>query len=167
MCVHFVRPVGLAFISAIMLGCGSDPYVEGRPDTVPATGRVTHNGNPVQGAEVMFHVQGQSVPGTSAEGHSAFARTDADGRFELMTFEPGDGAVPGDYRISIKKVEAVEQAEVFDEDDPRYDPDAGTDDLPPPRHLLPEKYSSPGTSQLTETVTADGPNEFSLELTDD
>jgi hypothetical protein len=148
-------------------GCGGDPHLADRPQTAPVTGQVTYNGNPVEGATVTFRPAGAGVPGAlgSGDGQGAVGQTDSNGRFQLTTFSPNDGAVPGQYQVSIRKLDKAEQPEVFDEDDPRYDPDVGTEETAPPKHLLPEKYANPQTSGLTETVS-DGENEFQFDLTD-
>src|SRR5262249_58322349 len=63
-------------------------------------GIVTVNGQPLAGATVTFH--------PAEEGRRpASGRTDDDGTFELTTFHPGDGALPGTYKITVSK--AVEE----------------------------------------------------------
>jgi len=80
---------------AVASACG-----DGRIKTYPVSGKVLVDGRPAAGARVVFH---------PIEGDEAFMRerpvdmaTDADGGFELMTFEPGDGAPAGKYRVGIK-----------------------------------------------------------------
>src|SRR5690606_37354306 len=124
-----------------------------RPATVPVEGKVLLNGEPVEGASVVFSADVERTPGQPPGGKSAFGKTQSDGTFKLTTFETDDGAVPGKYFISVKKMEKVEQAEVLPESDPNYDPSAGTEPVPPPKNLLPEKYSNPRKSGLNETVT--------------
>jgi hypothetical protein len=69
----------------IVTGCGQS-------DTISVTGTVTLNGKPADQAEVMF---------TPAEGRMASGVTDSSGRFELSTNSPGDGAVPGDHKVTV------------------------------------------------------------------
>ena len=77
--------LGLLFV----LGCSSsDDGVAGRPKTYPVDGLVLYNGNPVEGATVVFN--------SPTENRGAAGLTDAQGRFTLKTFKPGDGAVAGD-----------------------------------------------------------------------
>jgi len=61
-------------------------------ETIKVTGTVTFNGKPAEEAEVMF---------TPATGRMASGVTDNAGRFELSTNSPGDGAMPGDHKITI------------------------------------------------------------------
>ena len=141
-----IRLTGLLLLAFSIPGCGS-----GRPKTVVVTGTVTYKGDPVEDASVVFFKDKGAPPATG--------QTDASGTFTLTTFEPNDGAVPGDYVVTVAKVESA--------------PDI-TDDgrLPPPpsdkpsKSLIPMKYSEPKSSGLKETVDAPGPNEFSFYLTD-
>jgi hypothetical protein len=64
----------------------------GKSETVPVTGTVTLNGQPAKDAEVIF---------TPSQGRVASGATDAAGRFSLSTNKPGDGAVPGDHKVTI------------------------------------------------------------------
>jgi hypothetical protein len=61
-------------------------------------GVVTFDGQPLEGATVIFVPSGE-VASTAA------GPTDAQGRFELTTRSPGDGVMPGDYRVTITKKE--------------------------------------------------------------
>ena len=104
-----VQKTWLALCGGLRLGlagCGEDPGVTDRPATVPVSGVVTLGGNPVEGATVTFHA-GVPAPGQTAQGNSAVGQTDAEGRFQLKTFEANDGAVPGEYVVTISKYEAA------------------------------------------------------------
>ena len=134
---------GAAFLAAALAlqlgGCGS-----GRPDTVPVSGTVLYQGQPVVHASVMFIPEGS---------RAAAAKTDEQGRFSLLTFAPGDGGVLGEHTVVIGKYRQA----------PGGDPDSP---YPETVAVLPEKYGSPLTSPLRATVTAEGPNDFRFELTD-
>jgi hypothetical protein len=62
---------------------------------------VTLEGTPVAGATVLF------MPDSQDEGRPASGFTSSDGTFRLMTHKPGDGALPGKYRVLIQKTEAA------------------------------------------------------------
>jgi hypothetical protein len=61
---------------------------------VKVTGKVTLDDQPVEGASVIFQ-------GESGGGHPAAGQTDSEGVFYLGTFEGGDGAFPGEYKVLI------------------------------------------------------------------
>jgi hypothetical protein len=128
-----------------LAGCSSRDNL---PERVPVTGTVIYQQQPVAGASVAFHPQGSTV--------AAMARTDEQGRFSLMTYTPDDGALPGDYVVTITKTEITGGG-----------PQA-TDDAPAPpsieRSLLPDKYASTSTSGLRETVVAGTPRDIRFEL---
>lgn len=129
-----------------MLGCTGN----GGPKTVPVSGVVNYKGEPVSGAGVTF-----SPP----EGRPAIGTTDENGRFELVTSVTRHGAVPGEYAVTIVKMETR---------DPQVAEDARPGQrLPPLENLLPGKYAEPTASDLQVTVTASGPNKFEFDLSDD
>ena len=78
-------------------GAATDPN---RPATAAATGTVTYKGAPVEAPTWPLFPQGGQ--GTGANG-----RTDATGKFAMTTFDPGDGAVPGTYQVTVSKTTAA------------------------------------------------------------
>jgi len=86
--------VPLVAVTAAMTGCG-----EGRVPTYPVAGTVLVDQRPAGGAIVIF------VPSATSEGaerQRPFAMADAQGKYNLMTFEPGDGAPAGEYKVLIQ-----------------------------------------------------------------
>jgi hypothetical protein len=145
-------------------GCGKSADVD-REKTVPVTGVVTYNGTPV--AEASVGLVPDAPPGPTPPGRGAFGRTDAQGRFELMTFVAGDGAVPGNYKVTVTKVEGGNPAEQAEEGADDYDdPEAGGGQAPQTKHLLPEKYADFRKSDLTASIPNSGPVELKFDLTD-
>ncbi len=71
----------------------------GFPKTYPVTGTVKLNGKPIDGAMVTFQMENGK--------ENAIGTTDKNGEFSLSMFRPGDGAVPGKYKVSIKKEDAA------------------------------------------------------------
>jgi hypothetical protein len=112
-----------------------------RPATLPTTVTVTLNGQPVGAARVIF------VPLVAGR-HAAFGLSDADGKARLTTFELGDGALPGPYRVTISKT-------LLDVTGPK----------PELRCLLPPQYASPETTGLSVEVAV-GANDFAFDLRD-
>lgn len=153
----------LASLMALVLLVGCAPSgPTNRPDTVDVTGTVTYNDVPVSGATVTFKPQ-------DPDGRGATGRTDDSGVYQMTTFEPNDGVIPGEYNVTVTKTVGAETPQ----GDVEVDLDNTGDDLsePPPETdgpqvMLPEKYADASTSGLTATVTADGENKFDFQLTD-
>ena len=125
-------PVALVALAVALSGCGN------KPDLAPVTGKVTHAGQPVAGANVMFQPE---------KGIASGATTGADGRFELQT--PNDhrpGAVPGKHLVSILKP-ATEPPP----------PEGGSPAPPPPP-------APPLELHTTAEVSATGPNDFTFDI---
>ncbi len=133
-------------------GCGgssSDRWTENRPKTIPASGVVTLQGRPVEGASVSF------VPADRA-GTAAFALTDAEGRFDLNTFSEKDGAVAGQYTVTVTKKSVETTPNPKDPNGPPLKSVEKSD--------LPVRYASSGTSKLTASVSDSGDNQFQFDL---
>jgi hypothetical protein len=132
-------------LSASLVAIGCAPAT----DAVPAGGIVTLDGQAVEGATVSFLPRDSSKQG-------AYGKTGADGRFRLQTYGVDDGAVPGDYDVTIQKVQIT--PDEFDRDDPRWTPP------PPPKYLVPKKYSDRDKSGLAASVVKGKKNEFPFDL---
>ena len=142
----------------VLIGCADKPTRDG-PELVKVSGTITLDGEPVEGAHIRFSPEGG--------GPAAFAVSDRRGRYELRTFDPGDGAIPGKYAISAVK-EVTEGGMEFDSPAAKeaYLKEHGQE--PPKRKtvsILPEKYSGKDTSGLTAEITLASRNRFDLELT--
>jgi hypothetical protein len=124
----------LIILALLAGGCENEP--EG-PETVPAAGRVTQNGKPVEGAMVTFY----PVEGSAATLASQ-ATTGPDGRFELSTNvgagKMKSGIVAGTYEVTITKLDITGAKNM----------------MAPPKNLLPKKYGDPKTSGLKAEVVA-------------
>jgi hypothetical protein len=86
-------------------------------------------------------------------GHGAAALIESDGAFELKTYESGvgsEGALPGTHEVAV----------IATEEPATKDPDAA-----PGKSLIPKRYNTPETSQLTIEVKAEGENAPVLKLT--
>jgi hypothetical protein len=140
-----VQRILLALVGIVALvGCGS---TASGPATIPVTGEVMLNGQPVAGADVAFMPKVEGPDSASAQ-----AITDDTGRFEVVSlFDQGRtsqaGMLPGAYAVSVTQLEQPSSS------------------ARPPRNLLPEKYGSPETSELNAEVDAQGENHFKFELT--
>lgn len=123
------------FVASV--GCGPS-----LPRTMPISGVVTLDGEPVEGASVLL------IP--VAGGHPATGVTDAEGKFVLSTFDAGDGAIVGQHGIAVTKSHFVGEAT----SDGLSTPAGAT---APARELLPARYAAPSTSGLTFDVSRSSP----------
>jgi hypothetical protein len=141
-----LRPKVFSSLIAILVmacatGCGKR---DSGLTLVHVEGVVTLDGKPVEGATLFF---------APAKGPSAKADTDKNGKFRLMTNRPGDGAVAGEFQVSIAKFV--------------LDPATANDPVPAMKNELPDKYNSPATSGLTATINASGNKPLVFELKND
>ena len=152
--------VALFFVGSVivaMSGCGSGD--DGGPHRVRVDVTVTHNGSPVEAAHVTFVPNGES--------QAAYGITDAKGVARLSTLGENDGAIPGDYRVMVRKTETEGPETGVASGDPGAMPaNAASLGAAVTRNLLPEKYSAIGTTDLEATVTDEGKNEFTFDLKD-
>jgi hypothetical protein len=113
----------------------------------PVTGRVFLGDEPLTFGTVTFQ---------PASGQPALGQIEPDGRFELTTFSPSDGAMLGRHRIRVS---------CYASQDPDSDMPAGGDSL---GHLLvPQRYASFATSGLDAIVLESGNGPFILRLQPD
>ena len=152
------RGLTLAALCLAIVGCGGPE----RPEMVPVSGVVKHGGKPVAGAEVSFH--------NDESPRAAQGVTDAEGKFQLTTFDDGDGAVVGLHKVAVAKVQTDAAISSADAEDPSAAYAAGMDAAASgkmdtiQKSELPAKYGNPDTSGVTRTVTKEGPNEFEITL---
>lgn len=155
--------VGL--LGLMLNGCSKGPS---RPKTYPVSGTVTLNGQPVDGATVVFVPKAPSTGGTTnPQGpQAASGETDAQGRYSLGTFAKGDGAIPGEYLVKVFKYpKPTTPAGTSSGGEEEYQPPE-ENALPPPaaKNMLPEKYANEQTSGLSFTVEPKS-NTFDISLT--
>lgn len=132
-------------------GCGN-----GRPGLVEATGKVTVNGEAVEGATVIF----QMIDPPEGYGRPSTARTNAAGEFTVGTYGAGDGIPTGKYKVGILKKEPMSKSSE----------NANPEDPASARRMkyewtTPMEAADPETSGLVTEVTSSGmePSLFALE----
>lgn len=154
--------LGVSFVLGFT-GCGEGPTKPDHiPDLTPLTITVTYNSQPVPDASVLL------AP-SSAGQFSAAGITDRAGRAVMRTDALYDGVVPGEYRASVTKVARPDVGVVETPDDPaEYEKQfkAFQAEADEPQHLIPERYASFGSSELTVTVVDGTPADLTFELTD-
>ena len=80
----------VAAAAVLAAGCGDDGF----PARYPVTGRVTYQGQPLRMGTITF------APVDAAHGRAASGFIDQ-GAYALTTVEDQDGAIPGQYQVSI------------------------------------------------------------------
>lgn len=119
-----------SFIAALFFavaGCGTS----GEP-VYPVSGVIALEGQPLAEALVTFHPEGD-------ERRRLTAMTNAQGRFELTTHTPNDGAAAGAYLVTVEWRELVQE---------------GDEKVRTGRNLLPPRYADPRQSGLRCEVPA-------------
>jgi len=144
-------PMIVLFGLPLLVGCPAEQT--GTTLGATLTGTVTLDGSPVEGAIVTLKPKSKGSSG-------AFGKTDAEGNFAVNSSPTVGGVNPGDYMVTVKKIEFPQSAAVS-EDDPNYTGAAGPE--PKPIYIVPEKYSDTKTSDLSTTVTS-GENTLTLDL---
>jgi hypothetical protein len=135
--------------AGLFVGCsgGEDKWKAGRPKTVEAAGTITLNGKPLDQAQVVL------LPTGGQNGGSAMS--DDQGAFNLSSFPPDPGVVPGSYKVMIVKANVPEL----------QDEESAEAKVPQRAKLLvPKKYTDPKTSGLTVEVPEAGKKDILIEL---
>lgn len=152
----FVLSTLLAVTTFALSGCGGgDVAPDTRPDRVLFGGVAKLSGLPVADALITFHPVGT--------GNGSSGKTDAKGNFTMSTFAAGDGAVPGEYQVTLSKVVATATDSGVSDEDDNYDGGPSDDEEPVEANTLPPKFESPTTSGVTVTVK-EANTEFVLEF---
>ncbi|QDT98886.1 DUF4198 domain-containing protein [Gimesia aquarii] len=130
-------------------GTSEDKWTKQRPETYPVTGTVNFEGKPLEGATIVFR-------SSSGEPQAAVGRSNAEGEFQLRTFEDGDGAIAGEHTVSITcvKTEGPPAGANLDE----------VDVVVKEVSLIPEKYGDFKKSGLSAKVSKENENVFNFDL---
>lgn len=152
----------LSMAALTLVGCGGAEDRGNRLPVFPVSGSVSYKGRPVVGADITFI--------SADKNKSAFGRTDEQGRFQLTTYAPNDGAVGGKHTVVVSKIPPTTTAAAgIEPEDPRYDPFAVEKSAPKvtAKSEFPPKYADPKKSDLIVVVTEDDANkDLKLELKD-
>lgn len=164
-----------SLLAVTLIGCNRNTNAP----TFPVSGTVTLDGKPVEGAAVSFI-------SLDPKNRPAAASTDKDGKYSLTTFVANDGAMAGDYQVSVTKFwseagkspydktpdeesaaapAAAPAAQTDEEMRAAYEkayksapkgPPKGAPQIPKSGNHLPKKYEIAGTSGLTYSVKGSG-----------
>jgi len=133
----------IGLLSTTLFGCRG----KSENGLVPVQGKVTQNGGPLpEGGS-------GSVTFVSADGkgNTATGLLDDDGDYQMSTFEPNDGVLPGSYMVSVIWASPGSG-----------DPKTGA--LRAPSPMIDERFGNPETSGLTATVPEDGNKSLDFDL---
>lgn len=140
----FIVFMGLCWL----VGCNS-ASISG---TVPAGGKVTYKGTPVEGAVVTFHPEGQ--------GRIATATTVSGGAFTLTTVDAA-GALPGKYKVTVDKQEFAKAGSSSMEAAATGSASEGKS-----KRLLPAKYAQAASTPVAIEVPASGKKDIDISVAD-
>ncbi len=121
----------LVLALTVFAGCGRNG-----PEVVPVEGKITYSGGPWPRGGFVFFTTAEPADGMPIR--PAWAKFDTAGQFRATSFSPGDGLVPGCYKVYL---------EAWDKG-----PEMGAKRLP--ISLVPQKYMSPKTSGLEIDVAS-------------
>lgn len=147
--------VGLLAMAGCLTLVGCSSKAPGLAGLAPVAGTVTLKGAPLEGATVTFAATGA--------GRSAAGTTDAKGKFSLTSLNPGDGAMPGEYTVTVKKTETVGKVYNSQESQEYYMKNQKAPPAPQVKNLVNEKFALPSSSPLKATVKA-GKNDFTFDV---
>jgi hypothetical protein len=132
-----------------LVGCGGSK--QGQLPTAQVAGQVTYRGAPLARGEIKF------IPVQTGGGaRVAYGTLDGQGRYRLGTYGQADGAILGDYQVTVESrdeisADAAQHATKYD--------------LVRAKLLIPQRYADPGRSGLTAHVTAES-NTVDFDLKD-
>lgn len=140
--ISIVRYPLVACILLISFGCSTVDLEK----VVKAKGTLTYQGKPLANYKITFE--------PTDNRQAASAVTDAEGKFDLGTNSPGDGAAPGKHRVSVvfvaEKIEGEPGKEVITTVKPTV--------------KIPQKYESRDTSGIEVEIPAAGSESLEIKL---
>ena len=149
----FLRSMILSTCLLCMFGCGPKGSI---PGLVPASGTLTLDGTPVEGATISFLPVSQT-----ADAVTVGTVSEAGGVFKLGYRQYGEGTLPGEYQVTVQKITilnpiSIEEATKLSE--------AGKDHVQQIQHDIPVKFNTPKTSGITITIPPKGDANILLDL---
>jgi hypothetical protein len=136
--VRWPSPIMAARLAALFIllplcGCSGDKSL-----TTPVHGTVTYNGRPLSAGIISFHAVkiDPSFPNRTPQGS-----IDASGHYSLSTIKLDDGAVPGDYAVTVFNPPAPAPID-------EYSKAASSPNVPP----IPPVYADSQRTPLKATV---------------
>jgi len=142
--------------AVLILGCGDST---GLPNRYPVSGTVTYQGKPVEKGSINF------IP-DYPDGLAAAGEIE-NGEYSLTTATPGDGAIPGKYKVTIVAVEMdTSKLNEIAKGGQHHHDKTFAKAVKNAKKLVPSKYQLPEMSGLTAEVKAQTNSGVNFELTD-
>ena len=152
-----VHAVSAALLLGVLTVSGCSQTA--RPKVVPVSGSVKVKGVAVADASVTFSPEGKSP-------RSPNGVTDSQGNFKLTTYDTNDGAMVGDFAVTIVSTKSAsggkKPEEMTAQDMINMGPRAATKT----DGMVPSKYGDKKTSGLKRSVVEGDQNVFNFDLTD-
>ena len=140
-------------LSVVLVGCKKEVGLEG---LYPLKGKITLDGEPVEGASISL-----SPTFSGENARSAGAKSDAAGVFNIQTVMPNDGVYPGEYTISVRKMVATN---TYTEEEMAAANATGESLKNDSNNVLPSMYANGKSSGLKVTVVAGKNEELIIDL---
>ncbi len=151
---NILCPAFVMTLAVITVGCGGSENVE----VFPARGIVTFDGKPMTGGGAI-----SLVPVASQNGKNAGGTINSDGTFVLTTYEDGDGAMAGSFRVIINQTTSQEPDYGGDSDAPGKAPMQAVETVTS-ADVIPTIYSDPTSSPVEVKIEAKEKNELTINL---
>ncbi len=139
----------------LFTGCSKSSGLKG---LVKVKGSITLDGAPLEGASIMLvpTVMSDTVRGASGT-------SDASGNFEITTIEKGDGAFPGDYKVTVVKKEPV--GKVPTPEEMQAAAAKGQSLNVQYKSVIPDRYGASSTSGIAVKIESGQKDPIKIELT--
>jgi hypothetical protein len=124
-------------------GCGKPKY-----EIVKVQGTVTYQGQPLKQGDISFIPE--QVEGDGLRRMAVSAINDQ-GEYVLNSFKPGDGVIPGEYKVIIVSRDKAST-------------EASDAEIAALKWHAPKVYSSVTTTPLKATVSSDAPTPIQLDF---
>ena len=122
----------------------------------PVSGVIKFNGEPMKGGGSIAFLPKESRPGKMPGGTIL-----EDGTYKLTTYEPNDGALPGEYRVAITQITVEEPESVLDGSGQRSKPPTKVVEQ---KDWIPAINADMARSPLTAKVEAKENNQIDFDI---
>ncbi len=130
-----IRELGViagVIVLAGLTGCSGDS--EDRLPVYSASGQVLLEGKPLPHAFIVLHPRDASDKRVLP----ARGQTDENGNFQLTTYQSGDGAVEGEFAVTVQHYPTRKEGE----------------SVVPGPNVLPPRYANPATTDIKVNIAA-------------